>query len=139
MGYILTPMFVVHQFLSSKTVVSVRTKAGLIFFTEFEFGHSLGISSELHKDWTHLYSWQQSITALLTGGVPHSPETGKGLLFELLLLLVPEKYRYARLDSTFVVSFITTPLHPHHASLGLFRKQLGDAPVPQCKTKCLIP
>lgn len=125
---VLTPMFVLHQFLSPKTVVSVRAKKGLYFVTGFEFGHSLGISSELHKDWTHLYSWQQSITALLARGVPHCPEMGKVLLFQLLLLLVPEKYQYTRPASIFMVSFITTPLHSHlfYVSLGLFRKQSGD-------------
>lgn len=62
-------------------------KQGLYFVIGFEFGHSLGIPSELHKDWTHLYSWQQSIPALLARGVPQCPETGKGLLLELLVIL----------------------------------------------------
>lgn len=104
----------------------------------FRFVHSLGIASVLHKDWTHLYSWQQSVSAQLARGVPHCPETGKGLPFQLPLSWIPEKYQYRRLASALAVSFSMTPLHPHlfYARQGRFSKESGtrsDAPVLQAK------
>lgn len=88
-----TPMLVFHQFLSPKTKVSVRAKAGFIFWSQaLDLPTALALLRSLTKAGPILSSGQQSVTAQLARGAPHWPETGKGVPFQLILSQVPEKY-----------------------------------------------
>lgn len=127
MDHILTPMFMVHQFLSPKTVVPVRTKAG------FKFCYSLWVWPQ---PW-HFFRATQGLDPSLQLEAKHYCPASKGSASlswnwkgAPAWAAVASGNREISVHETgfYLCSVIHhNTLHPHlfYARLVLFRKQLG--------------